>query len=83
MTRTKNIRKGLIALMISLSVVWAMMLSCVSMAAENSKTFQQTMEITQTILTKNEDGTVTYGSPTRNSYTYRLYPNNKNAPLPE
>lgn len=83
MTKTKTIRKSLMALFVSLSILWAMCLSCVSLAAETGKTFQQTMEITQTILTKNEDGTVSYGSPTRNSYTYRLYPNNENTPLPE
>lgn len=83
MTRTKSSFKGFLALLVSLSVVWAMCLSFVSIAAEAGKKFEQTMEITQTILTKNDDGTVSYGSPTRNSYTYRLYPNNENTPLPE
>lgn len=52
MTRTKISFKGLLALLVSLSMLWVMCLSCVSLAAETGKTFKQTMEITQTILTK-------------------------------
>lgn len=83
MTRMKRPFKVILSMLVSLSMIWMMMVACVSIAAEAGQTFQQTIEITQTIFTKNEDGTVSYGTPTRDSYTYRLYPNNENTPLPE
>lgn len=56
-----------------LALVWAICLSCVSMAASEGKTFTQTVEVTQTI--KN--------SPTKTKYVYVLTPEKSTSPMPE
>ena len=55
-----------------LALIWAICLSCVSMAAA-AETFDQTLEITQSIK----------GEVQRSKYTYQLTPVTENAPLPE
>lgn len=65
-----RIRKGILAAL--LSVVLALVCLVPAFAAE-AKTFEQTMEVTQNFS----------GSPSRTSYTYRLYPNIAGSPLPQ
>lgn len=65
-----RIRKGILAAL--LSVVLALVCLVPAFAAE-AKTFEQTMEVTQNFS----------GSPSRTTYTYRLYPNIAGSPLPK
>ena len=65
-----KLRKGILATLLSAVLVLACLVP--AFAAE-SKTFEQTIEITQNIS----------ANPSKTSYTYRLYPNIEGTPLPE
>lgn len=73
MTRNINVSKLLTAILtLALAVAWAMSCCVVSRAAE-AKTFEQTMEIRQTVS----------NNPLVDTYTYKLTPNIEGTPMPE
>lgn len=77
MTNLRKTRNGMARGMwaLALMLVWAICLSCISLAAE-AKTFEQTMKITQTVDS-------TKGEPQRTKYTYTLRPNIAGSPMPK
>lgn len=75
MISNKTSRKGFARMTwaLVLALVWAICLSCVSIAASEGKTFTQTVEVTQTV--KN--------NPTKTKYVYVLTPEKSTSPMPE
>lgn len=68
--RNTKLNKGILAALLSIVLV---LVCLVPAFAAEPKTFDQTIEITQTISL----------NPSRPNYTYRLYPNIEGTPLPE
>lgn len=73
MVKTNKLFGKTLSLLLSLAVVLAICASFVTAFAEEAKTFEQTLEIGQTV----------EGKAGRTRYTYRLTPKSDNCPLPE
>ena len=70
---TKRTFTHALSWVLSLVVVWAICLSCITAFAEDAKTFEQTLVVEQTI----------EGNANRTKYTYVLTPRDAENPMPE